>query len=277
MTIDLLAACSLWLEASSFTIPFTISFVTCPALPQRSTYRKLLLLLVGILTVHTLFAQYKVRGTVYDKTRTFPIEAVSVMSTGGRFTTTNAEGAYVIEVSERDSVWFSYLGKPTVKFPVQKMADLSQFDLALEVPITVLPEIKIKPRDYRTDSIQNRRDYAKAFEFHKPNLESLTSIGPNGAGIDINELIRTFQFRKNRSMLRFQERLLQQERDKFVDHRFNALLVRRLTGLEGEELKRFMTLYRPTYEFALYTNDYDFQLYIKEAGARFKGSAGIRN
>ena len=246
-------------------------------MPQRSTYRKLLLLLVSILTAQALFAQYKVRGTVYDKTRTFPIEAVSVMSTGGRFTTTNAEGAYVIEVAERDSIWFSYLGKPTVKFPVQKMADLAQFDLALEVPITVLPEIKIKPRDYRTDSIQNRRDYAKAFEFHKPNLQSLTSIGPNGAGIDINELIRTFQFRKNRSMLRFQERLLQQERDKFVDHRFNALLVRRLTGLEGEELKRFMALYRPTYEFALYTNDYDFQLYIKEAGARFKGSAGIRN
>jgi hypothetical protein len=227
--------------------------------------------------VQTLFAQYKVKGTVYDKSRTYPIEAVSVMSTSGRFTTTNAEGVYVMEVAERDSIWFSYLGKPTVKFPVQKMADLNQFDLALDVPVTVLPEIKIKPRDYRLDSIQNRRDYAKAFDFHKPNLESLTSIGPNGAGIDINELIRTFQFRKNRSMLRFQERLLQQERDKFIDHRFNALLVRRLTGLEGEELKRFMTLYRPTYEFALYTNDYDFQVYIKEAGTRFKGSAGIRN
>ena len=53
--------------------------------------------------------------------------------------------------------------------------------------------------------------------------------------------------------------------------------MRRLTGLENDELKRFMTLYRPSYEFALYTSDYDFQLYIKEAGARFKASAGIGN
>ena len=243
-------------------------------MPQRSTYRKLLLFLVSTLAAQALYAQYKVRGTVYDKTRTYPLEAVSVMSTGGRFTTTNSEGAYQIEVSEQDSIWFSYLDKPTVKFPVKKMMDLSQFDLALEVPVTVLPEIKIKPRDYRLDSIQNRRDYARVFDFRKPNLESMTSIGPNGAGIDINELIRTFQFRKNRSTMRFQERLLQQERDKFVDHRFNALLVRRLTGLEGEDLKRFMTIYRPTYEFVLYTNDYDFHLYIKEAGERFKKGVG---
>jgi hypothetical protein len=223
-----------------------------------------------VVAAQALYAQYKVRGTVYDKTRTYPLEAVSVMSTGGRFTTTNSEGVYQIEVAEKDSIWFSYLDKPTMKFPVKKMMDLNQFDLALEVPVTVLPEVKIKPRDYRLDSIQNRRDYAKVFDFHKPNLESMTSIGPNGAGIDINELIRTFQFRKNRSTMRFQERLLQQERDKFVDHRFNALLVRRLTGMEGEELKRFMAIYRPSYEFALYTSDYDFQLYVKEAGERFK-------
>jgi hypothetical protein len=246
-------------------------------LAPRCIYRKLLLLFISILAAQALFAQYKVRGTVYDKTRTYPLEAVSVMTSSGRFTTTNSEGRYQIDVSERDSIWFSYLDKPTIKFPVQKMMDMNQFDLALEVPITVLPEIKIKPRDYRLDSIQNRRDYARAFDFRRPNVESMTSIGPNGAGIDINELIRVFQFRKNRSMVRFQERLLQQERDRFVDHRFNALLVRRLTGLEDEGLKRFMTLYRPSYEFALYTNDYDFQLYIKEAGTRFKANAGIGN
>jgi hypothetical protein len=246
-------------------------------LTPGSIYRKLLLLFISILSAQALLAQYKVKGTVYDKTRTYPLEAVSVMSTSGRFTTTNSEGVYQIDVSERDSIWFSYLDKPTVKFPVSKMLDPTRFDLALDVPVTVLPEVKIKPRDYRLDSIQNRRDYARVFDFRKPNLESMTSIGPNGAGIDINELIRTFQFRKNRSTLRFQERLLQQERDKFIDHRFNALLVRRLTGLEGEELKRFMILYRPSYEFTLYTNDYDFQLFIKEAGGRFQKGLGIRD
>ena len=71
-------------------------------------------------------------------------------------------------------------------------------------------------------------------------------------------------------MVRFQERLLQQEKDKFIDHRFNKALVRRLTNLEGDELNRFMVLYRPDYEFTLYSNDYDFQLYIKEALAVYR-------
>ena len=94
-------------------------------------------------------AQYKVQGTVLDSSRTFPLEAVSVLSTASRGTTTNSEGFYSIDVSERDSIWFSYLGKPTQKFPVAKMVNLMQFDIALRVSIPVLAEIKLRPRNYR--------------------------------------------------------------------------------------------------------------------------------
>lgn len=210
-------------------------------------------------------AQYKVQGHVYDSSHMYPLEAVSVLSTSGRGTVTDANGYYIIEVAEKDSIWFSYLGKPTIKFPVLKIPDVTQFSLSLQVNITTLKEVKIRPPNYKQDSIQNRKDYAKVFDFRRPNLGTMTSIGPRGAGIDINELIRTFQFRKNKSTMKFQERLLQQEQDKFIDYRFNKALVRRLTNLSGEELDKFMLLFRPTYEFALYTNDYDFQAYIKES------------
>lgn len=214
-------------------------------------------------------AQYKVQGTVLDSSRTFPLEAVSVLSTSGRGAITNSEGFYSIDVAEKDSIWFSYLGKPTQKFPVAKMTNLMQFDIALRVAIPVLAEIKLRPRNYRQDSAQNRRDYQKVFDFRRPNVESMTSIGPAGAGIDINELIRLFQFKKNASMERFQARLLQQEQEKYVDYRFSAALVRRLTGLDGEELKTFMQAYRPPYEFVLYSREYDFQLYIKESYKKY--------
>lgn len=218
----------------------------------------------------TVHAQYKVKGNVYDSSRTIPLEAVTVMSTSGKGTTTDANGHYSIDVGEKDSIWFSYLNKPTVKYPILKIADVNQFDLALRVNVQVLKEVKVMPRNYRQDSIQNRIDYAKAFNFRRPNLGTMTSIGPNGAGFDLDELIRVFQFRKNRSMERFRERLLQQERDKYVDHRFNKQLVRRLTGLSDEALNQFMVQYRPSYELTILTNDYDFQSYIKEAAARFK-------
>ncbi|MEI6947488.1 carboxypeptidase-like regulatory domain-containing protein [Paraflavisolibacter sp. H34] len=234
------------------------------------SYLRFLLLLALLYAGRQGHAQYRIQGHVYDSSRLYPLQSVSVIGTNGAGTVTDSNGHYTIYVGEKDSIQFSYLGKPTVKFPILKIADVNQFDIALQVNIQLLKEVKVRPRDYRQDSIQNRKDYAKVFDFRKPNAESITSIGPAGAGIDIGEVIRSFQFRKNRNMMHFQERLLQQERDKSVDHRFSKALVRRLTGLTGEELDRFMLQHRPTYEFTQYSNDYDFQLFIKQSFEIYK-------
>jgi hypothetical protein len=239
-------------------------------LKNKNCYIKFVLPLFFILLSFIANAQYKVKGTVYDSSRRYPIEAVTVLSTNGRGTVTDSLGRYQLEVSDADSIWFSFLGKPTPKYPVLKMADITRFDIALRLKVDVMQEVKIRSRVYKEDSIQNRRDYAKAFNFSRPNFESMTSVNAMGAGIDINEVIRLFQFRKNKSMEKFRERLLEQEREKFVDHRFSKALVRRLTQLDGDELARFMLKYRPRYEFALYSSEYDFQLYIKNAGEEFK-------
>lgn len=215
-------------------------------------------------------AQYKIKGTVYDSTRTFVVPFVSVLSTSGKGTATNGYGEYEIEVGEKDSIWFSYLNKPTVKFPVLKIATPLNFDISLQVNVTVLKEVRIRPRNYRQDSIQNRQDYAKIFNYQKPGLGVVTPQYGAAAGFDLNELINVFRFRRNRNLKSFQDRLLEQEQDKFVDHRFNKALVRRLTALTGPELDSFMTAFRPPYIFAIITNEYDFQLYIKDSFDRFK-------
>jgi len=166
------------------------------------------------------------------------------MSTGGHMTMTDTMGHYEIAVAEKDSVWFSYLGKATPKYPVLKMADVNQFDIAMKLKSNVMEEVRIRAHSYKMDSIQNRKDYAKIFNYRKVSVGSMTNIGPSGAGIDIDELIRLFQFRKNKANLKFQQRLIEQEKEKFVDHRFSKLLVRRLTNLDGAELDKFMTEYR---------------------------------
>ena len=208
-----------------------------------------------------------------DSSHHYPVQSVSVQASNGAGTVTDADGAYTIEVGPKDSIWFSYLGKPTRRFPVAQIRDLTQFDIALQVNIPVLAEVKIRPRNYKLDSLQNREDYAKIFNFHRPNVGSMTSIGPGGAAIDLDEVIRVFQFKKNKSTERFQARLLQQERDKYIDHRFNKPLVRRLTNLDSAALDSFMITYRPSFEFAAFSDEYSFQLYIKESAAKFK--AGI--
>jgi hypothetical protein len=227
----------------------------------------LLLLFLG----STASAQYKIRGVVYDSSRNFPLELVSVLSTSGAGTVTNSAGEYEISVSEKDSIWFSYLNKPTVKFPVLKINNPFGFDISLKVSVQELKEVKIMPRNYRQDSIQNREDYAKIFNFRKPGLRTVTPQSQYGAavGFDLNEIINAFRFKRNRSILSFQKRLLAQEQEKFIDHRFSKALVRRLTGANDKDLEEFMQTYRPPYFFVIASSDYDFQKYVKDSYERF--------
>ena len=197
------------------------------------------------------------------------MEAVTVLSTSGLGTVTNSEGHYIIEVSEKDSIWFSYLNKPTVKFPVLKIANPMSFDISLQVNVPVMNEVKIKLKNYRQDSIQNRADYARIFNYEKPGLKTTTSQFGAGVGFDLDEIINMFRFKRNRSIASFQQRLILEEQDNFVSHRFSKALVRRLTSLSGNELDSFMLIYRPSFLFTKYAGDYDFQLYIKQAYHRF--------
>lgn len=233
----------------------------------RTLTLPLLLSFPTLLLSANLNAQYKIRGTVYDSSRNYPLELVTVMSTAGHGTMTNNFGEYEIEVSEKDSIWFSYLNKPTMKFPVLKILNPAGFDISLQVSVPELKEVKIRPRDYKLDSIRNREEYAKVFNYKKPGLSP--SVNNMGVGFDLNEIINMFRFKKNRSMLSFQKRLLMEEREKAIQHRFSKGLVRRLTGLSGNELDSFMHVFKPSYWFTQSSSDYDFQLYIKDAHNRF--------
>jgi hypothetical protein len=232
----------------------------------------LLLVLLFLILGNAVQAQYRIKGTVYDSSRLYPVELVSVMSTSGSGTITNASGDYEINVKATDSIWFSYLNKPTIKFPVSRITTPLAFDISLQINITTLKEVKIQPRNYRQDSLQNREDYAKIFNYKKPGLSVVRPQTQYGAavGFDLNELINVFRFRRNKSMLAFQQRLLTQEQEKYVDHRFSKGLVRRLTGLTEPVLDSFMIAYRPSYRLTLVLGDYDFQKYIKDSYERFK-------
>jgi hypothetical protein len=254
------------------TLKNNLHFLSLLAANTNELYRRF----TQILFIIILFAAskpaaaqwFKIKGTVYDSSRNYAIELVTVLSTSGKGTVTNADGHYEIEVTDKDSIWFSYLNKPTMKFPVLKITNPFAFDISLQVNVTVLKEVKVRQRNYKQDSLQNRQDYAKVFNYQKPKLApSVTGLG---VGFDLDEIINMFRFKRNRSMLAFQKRLLQQEEDKSVDHRFNKALVRRLTLLSGDTLDSFMIIYRPSYQFTLLTSDYDFQQYIKIAHERFK-------
>jgi len=209
--------------------------------------------------------------------RTQPLSSVSVLSNSGNGTVTDSSGAYTLLVNENDSIWFSYLNKPTPKFAVAGINAFNGFDISLHVPVTELKEVKIIPRSYKRDSIQNRLDYAKAFDFQKPGISlSNPASGSFGVGLDLDAFINMFNFRKNRRMAHFQQRLIQEEQDKFIDHRFTKALVKRITHLTGPDQDDFMKKYRPSLEFTSTATDYEFAEYIKLAFQAYTHKSPLR-
>lgn len=230
---------------------------------------KLLLLIFFSFILACTYAQnIPLHGTVYDYFTKKPLDGVTVQTVLGKNTITDSLGKFTLLVTKRDSIWFTFLTKKTAKYPVDTIRDFSNFEIALYIDAAWLPAVKVRNSNYKFDSIQNRQEYAKVFNFRKPGLKfsSPSSYVPGSvtAGIDLDELINSFRFRRNRQMQSFQERLIQQEQDKYINHRFTKYLVQKLTSLKNGELDTFMTLARPSFELLQSMNDLELGYYVQQ-------------
>lgn len=232
-----------------------------------------ILLTVILFSISHLANAQEIQGTVYDISQKIPLPFVSVLTSSGAGTQTDSMGFYSIRVGKNDSIWFSYLEKQTPRYPVNAITNPQAFDISIQISAIELPNISIRKPNYRFDSLQNRKDYEKIFNYRKPGLRT-TSLSPGsmgaGVGLDINELIGMFNFRKNRNMRFMQNWLLQEEQSKYIDYRFNKIFIKKLTNLEGEELDDFMKFYRPIYEFVVRVNDAELGFYILDCFKHYK-------
>jgi hypothetical protein len=215
-----------------------------------------------------------ISGTVYDISARRPLEAVAVMSTSGNGVITDSMGRYSIRVPLKDSIWFSLIGKSTMKYSVDTISNTDNFNVMIHVRAFDLPDVKVRNNYYKFDSVQNRKDYTKIFDFKKPGLRLSNNPGYNPGGVtvgfDLDEIINMFRFKRNKSLLNLQNRLLQQEQDKYVDHRYTKPFVRKLTKLNPPDLDIFMRRYRPDYEVVQLMNDLELGYYIQKTFEIYK-------
>jgi len=219
-----------------------------------------------------------VSGAVYDISGRNPVEAVLVRSTSGRGTITDSLGRYSLTVLSKDSIWFSVIGKNTMKYAIDTIEDVSNFNISIHLRTFELPEVTVRNRDYRLDSIQNRKDYQKYFDFKKPGIKLSENPGYNPGGVtvglDLDELINMFRFRRNRNLMFLHNRLIEQEQDRYIDYRFTKTLVHKITKLQSPEIDTFMRKYRPDYELLQNFNDLELGYYIEQ---HFKEYRRIKN
>ena len=240
-------------------------------------YCSLLLLLI---LSGAAMGQLTISGNVFDSTRIIPVVDVLVKSSGGTQAITDSAGHYEIVTTDKDSLTFIYNNKPTAKFAVRQIKNIGSFDIALHIRVyekfKTLKEVKIYTRSYRQDSIENRLFYSKKFNFDKPGISSSINPGTGSVGLDLDEFINIFRFRRNKQMQKMQVRLLEEEQENYIKYRFNKIAVKRITRLEAAELDNFMVLYRPSFEFTQKATTVDFYQYILNASYQFKKEQLIR-
>lgn len=243
-----------------------------PVLRYRLKIFPLLLVLLAIGLQSQ--SQLIVSGTVYDSTKVVPVRDVVIKNSEGTITMTDSNGHYDIAVQKTDSLTFIYNYKPTIKFAVRDIESAGNFDISLHVRVNekfkTLKEVRVYTKSYKQDSIENREQYAKFFNFEKPGLSVGSDSYSGAVGLDIDELINIFRFKRNRRLERMQERLVEEEKEKFVTYRFNKVLVRRITGLQGNDLDTFLKAYRPDFEFTQGSSLVDFYQYILNASYQYR-------
>lgn len=238
-----------------------------------------LLFLLQVLSHNDALGQIIISGTIYDSSKLYVIPSVDVYSTSGTHTISDSIGSYHLPVKETDSIYFFYNGKPTIKFPVKTVNNYTAFDISLRVKVKekykLLNPVTVFSNSYQMDSLENRQAYAKLFGSENPTLRS--TYEPGGpAGIDLDELIGVFRFRRNKQSQAFKKMLIEDEQERYVDYRFSPATVSRVTGLKGEALEKYRKLYRPSYFFVVNSTLTQFYEYVLNTSYYFKRQEGIK-
>jgi hypothetical protein len=246
--------------------PTTTSIMRRPLLP-------LSVIVLLTLWLAPLKAQVTIRGTVYDWTMINGLAEVTISNTHGAIAISDTSGHYRIKVAQNDTIFFSYLQKQTVAFPVIDIRDTTSFNVSIDVVGPALMPVYVSHNNYYMDSILNRRENRENFDFQKGiGLRNLRTM-PGGkgvmAGVSLDfDLFFNGDTRKSKELM--QRWLLEQEQDKYIDHRFSRIVVRKITGLDSANLAIFMKTYRPTYEFLQsFTTDWEYYQFIKDCSKSF--------
>lgn len=243
--------------------------INCPSIKNNFRIITLLLLVVaGSCLPGRLSAQNVVNGKIFESETQQPLEGVSIRNKrSGSGELSDRSGFYSVNAREGDSIEVYLLGYKRFKFSAAGLHPDETKNIYLTIEKFNLPGVEVLARKNVTkDSLRNRQDNAALFNYHRPSVAKAI-LG--GVFHPISGLQNLTEMAKNRRMKHFQEHLVNEERDQYIESRFSRQDVEDITGLKGKELEDFMTLYKPTYEFTQQAATYDMLLYIKEKYAEY--------
>jgi hypothetical protein len=132
-------------------------------------------------------------------------------------------------------------------------------DTTTKPPIQ-LKTVHIVQYNFFKDSLAFREEYGKELTFRRPKWYEVYQ----GMSVNINNLYKVTQYKKNKKKIAFRHMLLNKEQEMFVNSVYTPSLVNKVTQLDGDSLQLFMQRYTPGYSFLKNASDYDIYLEIKK-------------
>ena len=211
-------------------------------------------------------SQTILKGKIYEAQTDSALAAINVYNLNTKqLVRSDPQGNYAIAAAEDQQIVFSMTGfKPDTVTVTYSML-LTQYDVTLYKQVVVLKNVTVTS-SYETDSMERRNYYSNIYE-RQPGITGRNTPA-NGFGISISPF--SYFSSQARQKRQLKKRLIKQEQENYIDRCFPVEWVASLTGLRGDSLSRFMSLYRPSYSFCRESDRQKVLLYINEKFREFK-------
>lgn len=209
-----------------------------------------------------------IKGEVADRETGKPVDGVTITNIHTTLGVITGEtGAFIIAASTDQLLEFRKQGYQVARVRIPKGMVPPYFKILMQPGYKTEQEVLANGNrySYRDDSLRFYQLYKHELDF--PRLSAFGSIQHPFSALS----------KRNREIWKFQETFTETEREKYVDRTFNAQLVARVTGLQGDSLNYYMIRYRPQYEELREMNDYTFFSYIKRTAHTYRSRVTPRN
>jgi hypothetical protein len=219
------------------------------------------LLIIVCADVKPLMAQQNsVQGLIMDKSGASRINGVYILNKKtGISTFSNELGLFRIGASVGDTLFISKSGYSELSLPLLELSD----KVLMLQPVISLSEVKVmgQTKKQELDAIKDQYRKKGSYYAGKPPLlayffRPLTAL---------YELLGKTPAQARRFNTYYIKELQESE----VDRRFSAFAIKDVTGLEGNDLKNFMILYRPDYQDIAKFDEYALINYIRSSLQKF--------
>lgn len=210
--------------------------------------------------------QVEVSGKILDNDTKLPLQLASVTDRSNSSGTLSDEnGNYHLQINLGDWVIFSFIGyspdSAQVTYAIRDSAIVMVYLRKSDFNLSQV-EIKGKSIDYERDSAQRRYLFGNTMDQEKTK----------GIGAVMHPISGLYDLlsKKQRRIWKFQKMFNAYEDQQYILSRIKLSVVQSLTGLEGDELERFLGWYKPDYEFVRNATDYELYEDIKAASIDYK-------